>query len=178
MVVHAGAGCPLEGEAAHHLAQEIVVFPCRLGHIGVGEAALVGEELDDGDVILAVLLEAGQALGDLVGEREGAALHEEPHRAGREDLGIGVEQPQGVVLGRGARRIGARLADGGEHRELAVTRHRVLGPWIAPLGHVPRDGLVEALQRLGIEVERRGRGLLEGGGHGRAPLRAWGDGVA
>jgi hypothetical protein len=24
---------------------------------------------------------------------------------------------------------------------------------------------VEALERLGIEVERRGRGLLEGGGH-------------
>jgi hypothetical protein len=26
---------------------------------------------------------------------------------------------------------------------------------------VPGDGVVEALERLGIEVERRGRGLLE-----------------
>src|SRR5262249_57037901 len=85
-------------------------------------------------------------------------------RAGREHLGVGVEEPEGVVAGRHSRGIGARVADGGGDGELAVTRHRVLGAWIASLRHVPRDRLVQALQGLGIEVERSRGGLLEYGG--------------
>jgi hypothetical protein len=142
-----------------------VIFPGGAGHVGVGEAALMGEELDDRDAALPVGLEAGHVRGHRVGEAEGAALGEDPHRAGGDDLGIGVQEPERLVA-RGCPRLEPRLAEGLEEGEPAASGHRDLGARITALGEMPRDDLGEALERPRIESERRRRGRREREGHG------------
>jgi hypothetical protein len=159
VVVHLAARRELGDELADRLAQELVVVPRLHRHVGVGKAALVGEELDDRDLALAVGLEARDVGGHGIGEGQRAALGEEPHRARREHLGVRVEQPERVVLGGRALGIQPRVPQRADERELAAARDGELGARIARLRHVARHQLHQALERRSVEAELgRGRG--------------------
>jgi hypothetical protein len=125
----------------------------------------VSEELDDRDVALAVLLEAGQVLGDPVGEAKRAALHQDPDRARRDHLGVGVEEPERIVPGRHAIGIEPRVAERLDERKLPAPGDRDLGRGVAAFGQMARDDLNEAIERLGIEAEGDRVGWGEGNGH-------------
>ena len=133
-----------------------MVLPCLPRHVRVGEARLVGQELDDRDVALAVLLEARQVLGDPVGETEGAAFHQEPDRARGDHLGVGVEEPEGVVAGGDSLGVEPRIAEGLDEGERAAPGHGDLGAGITAFGQVARDDLAEPIESVRIESERRG----------------------
>ena len=174
VIVHARTRRPLEREPADGLAQEIMILPHGLGHLRVGEACLVGQQLDHRDIALGILLEARQVLGHAIREGERAPLDEKPHGACRDHLRVRVQQPEGVLRRRGPRRIDARVADRLEEGQLSVPGHRELGTRIASFGDVARDGLEQALEALGIEIERGGRGTVERDGHDGLLLRAVG----
>ena len=169
VVVDARARRPLEREAAHGPAQQLVVLPGRLRHVGVREARLVREELDQRDLALAVGLEARQVLGDPVGERQRAALDQEPDGARGEDLGVRVEEPKRVVARGGAGGLEPRVAERPHAGELAVPGDGELGRRVAPFGDVARDELAQAIERLSVEAEGHGRGGVERESHVRAP---------
>jgi hypothetical protein len=80
----------------------------------------VAQELDHRDVALAVGLETRHVVGHPVGEAQGPLLREDPHRAGGDDLGAGVEQPERLVARGHADGIEAGVAEGAEERELAA----------------------------------------------------------
>ena len=111
VIDHTRARRPLEREAAHRAAQELVILPRGLRHLGVREAALVREELDDRDVALAVGLEPGHVIGDPVGERQRAALDQQPHRARGDDLRVREQQPERLVARGHALRIETRVTE-------------------------------------------------------------------
>src|SRR3970282_1551351 len=110
------------------------------GHLRIGEATLVRQELDDRYVALAVLLEARQVLGDLVGEGERPALDQEPDGAGRHDLRVRVQEPERVLRRRDPRGIEAGVADRLEQGELAPAGPRGLPARGGPPGGGGRGG--------------------------------------
>ena len=93
VIVNLRARRELEREVAHHLAQPLVVGPRVLADHRVGEARLMGDGLQHGDVALGVLGELRHVVGDLVGEAEQAALGQHPQRDRGHNFGIRVEQP-------------------------------------------------------------------------------------
>jgi len=157
VVVHLAAGRPLERELADGLAQQLVIVPHLRGHLGRRKARLVGEQLDDRDLALAVGLEARHVRGHGVRERQRAAVGEQPHRARRQHLGVRVEQPERVVRGGHTRGIEPRVAQRAGQRQLAVARDGQLRAGITALGHVAGHELHQALEGGGIEAELRGR---------------------
>src|SRR5438552_1049656 len=161
------AGRPLERERADRASQQLVILPDFPWHLRVGKAALMREELDDGDVALAVGLEPGQMIGDPIGERERAAVDQGPHGARGEDLGVRVEQPQRLVARGHALGLEPRVAERPRESELAVTRDGDLRGGIASLRDVRRDQLAQAAERLGIEAETFDAGRFEWECHGR-----------
>jgi hypothetical protein len=130
-----------------------VILPRGLRHLGVRKAALVREQLDDRDLTLAVGLESGHVIGDPVGERQRAALHEEPHRAGGDDLRVREEQPERLVPRGHALGLQTRVAERPYEPELAVARQGDLRRGIAPLGDMGGDQLAQTAERLGIQTE-------------------------
>jgi len=129
----------------------------------------VREELDDGDLGLGIRLEARHVGRHRVGEPEGAALGEQPQGTRREDLRVRVEQPERVVARGRALGLEARLAERPEHAELAVAGDGDLRARIAALRDVPRDRLVEPVQRLALQTEHLRAHHLHGKFHATLP---------
>jgi hypothetical protein len=163
VIVHPRARRPLERERAHRAAQQLVVLPRVLWYVGAREPALVRQELDDRDIALAVGLEPGHVIGHPIGERERAALDQDPHRARGDDLGVRVEEPERLVSRGRALGLEPRIADRPQESELAVARDGDLRGGITALGDVRRDQLAEPRQGFRIETERfdGGRGQWE-----------------
>jgi hypothetical protein len=157
---------PLERESADGPTQQVMVRPRLLRDVGIGKAALVRQELDDGQVALAIRLEARQMLGHPVRVAQRAALGKDPHRARGDDLGIRVHEPQRVLARRDTRGIEPRLAEGSEQGELASAGHGDLSAGIASLRQMAGDDLAEPFERLLIEPEGSGGGRVEREGHG------------
>ena len=63
VIVHLRAWRPFECEVADNLSEQFVVFPSRFGDFSRRESALVGDDVENCDVPLAV----GGELGDEVG---------------------------------------------------------------------------------------------------------------
>ena len=66
VVLHARAGGPFDREIADQPAQQGVIGPRGRRNHGGGKSGLVRQQLMHGDVALAVLLEAGDMIGDAV----------------------------------------------------------------------------------------------------------------
>ena len=158
MIVDLAARHPLEREVAHRAGEQPVILPRGSGDVGVRESPLVREELDHRDLALTVLLELGDVRGHGVGEAEGAPLNEEPDRAGGQDLGVGVEQPERVVVGGRPRRVDHAVAERLDDGELTVARDRDLGAGIASGGDVLVDDVEETVERIGREADVTERG--------------------
>ena len=165
VILHDRAGRPFQGEIAHRLAQQRVIFPGgrRHRHRGAREAALMGEHLEQRDVALAVAGELRDVVGDAVVERKRAFFDQQPDRRRRDHLGVGVHQPERVRTRRNPR-LEPRCAERAVERELAVTRDRDLGGRVAVLGDVPFDDPAQAVERVGPQAETRWIGGLENGG--------------
>ena len=127
VVFHPRAGLPLEREAADLVAQPGVVGPGRQRDGRVGEAALVGDDLLDGDQPLAVAGELRDMIGDRVGEGERALIDQLPDRRAHDRLGLREEQPEGLVGGRG-RRVDARPAERAEAASLPCRAIAICAP--------------------------------------------------
>ena len=137
------AGEGVVGEAAAGHAQRLRVAEdgeqaLRIGEqpdvdLGVGDgrdAGAVGEELAEGDVLLAVLAELGEVLDDGVVEVQGAALVELVDDHGGHGLRRGEEVEEGVVAGGHARRVlrvargvAAKVSDGAVEDDHAAAAH-------------------------------------------------------
>jgi hypothetical protein len=127
VVVDARPGCPFEGELADGLAHAGVIGPRLAGQLGVREAALVGDDLQDRDVALAQAAEFGHVIAQAVGEAECPLFGELP-QCGQHHLGVRVQQPQGVGAGGHRLVAGAGLAERALQQQLAVPRERDLRP--------------------------------------------------
>ena len=139
VVLEAGAGLPV-GPPGREAAQAgVPVLPLQRGERGPGEAAGVGQDLLDGDGVLAVGPELGDVLGDPVLQAQLPLAQEEPDGAGDDDLARRVAVEATARPGRRrwprprARRRGRRPADrpaGCRHRRPAEPgrRDRRVGP--------------------------------------------------
>jgi hypothetical protein len=147
---------PFRLEIAHLGAHARVVGPALAADIGGGKTRLVGRDVEQRDLALAVRGEFGEVVGDPIAERQRAFLDEAPDRRRGQHLGLREQQPQrigaGVVSGKG-------MAVGPEEGELAVPRDCDLRAGIAPVVDVAADQPVEIGQRLFRQVElARGAG--------------------
>ncbi len=159
VIFHPRAGLPLEREVADLVAQPGVVGPGRRRDGRVGEAALVGDDLLDGEQPLAVAGEFRDVVGDLVSEGERALVNQLSDRTD-DRLGLREEQPE-RLLGGSRRRIDTRLAEGAENGEFAVPRDRELGTGVAPCGDLRLDRRVELFESVGIESQRGWLGVRQ-----------------
>ncbi len=124
-----------------------------------GEAAPVGEQVPDGELMRhirrAAQAEPGEIVGDRIVPAELAVVHQDAERRGGDRLGIGGHLEERVLVD--LRRISHPAdAPAGGKDDLAVPDHADGGP-----------GLVEALERgrdVGIDV--LGRGLRREGAQG------------
>jgi len=88
-----GAGRPFRLELADLGAHAGVIGPTVAADIGAGEAGLVGRQLEQRDLVLAMRREFRDVVRDPVVERQRSILDEAPHRCCRQHLGVGEQQP-------------------------------------------------------------------------------------
>src|SRR5690348_13251413 len=109
-----------------------MVLPCRSRdvHARGREPTLMRQHLQQGDVTLAVSSKFGNVIGNRIVEGERSLLDQHPHCRRRHDLGVGIKEPQRVVLGWHWRGLETSLAEAAEKRELPMAGERDLCPGI------------------------------------------------
>ncbi len=147
MVAVGGAGRPvglLGRDGGADRLPRVHLFEREIALDG-GQSRLVGEDPANGDVALAVRGELGPVAGDRRVEVELAALHQPVDAHGRDALGGGEHERDGVAL------PGARLVAVGEpapevdHR-LALEVDAARRPHLVVLGEVALEGVPDPLE--------------------------------
>ena len=149
VVLEAGARLPVEPPGAEPLE---ALLPAHGGgdvERCAGEAALVDQELLDGDRSLPVVAPPVDDVGHRLIEREHPVGQLEPHRAGDERLRAGEDDVAGVVAGGAEGLEGDQLAVAG-HRHLAGRQQALVDLASGP-GH-------EGFERGGIDPQPTGVG--------------------
>ena len=136
-----GERCRVDQDVGHVSAvAEVVEIQCvarQVRHPGP-----VIQHVADGDLVLAVLLVAGDVVGDGIVDTEHTALDEFVHDEGGDGLGGGVDAERGVdgrahPLGVAAvvRAVAAGMADGPveDHRAVASDTHLHSGVYAAAI---------------------------------------------